>query len=91
MVEATDKDDRLAALVPTFNSSEFATAHVEYTASKGMSRVTMWVSRERGNEFHAAAMKLRDERRDARGYDTEVIHDPATGITETHVGPSMRR
>lgn len=76
MSEAADNKDRIAAAVPAFRPYEFATAHTEYTASKGMSRVTMWVSRERGEEFRAAAMKLRTEQRDTQGYVSATNNVP---------------
>ena len=55
------EDDSLVALVPSFHVDEFATVHAEYSASKGMSHVTIWVSRERGEELRKAGMKLREE------------------------------
>lgn len=36
-----------------------AEATVEFTASKGLSRVTTWVTRERGNQIAADAMEVR--------------------------------
>jgi hypothetical protein len=61
MPSDAENDDRLIALVPAFHVNEFATVDAEYSASKGMSKVTMWVSKERGNDLHAAGMKLRKE------------------------------
>lgn len=64
MPDKPANNDNLVALVPALQVDEFATVHTEYSASKGMSRVTMWVSRERGDELLEAGMKLRDEIRE---------------------------
>ncbi|MGY3582026.1 hypothetical protein ACVIGB_001051 [Bradyrhizobium sp. USDA 4341] len=61
MAETPENNVDLVALVPGFHVGEFATVHTEYSASKGMSRVTMWVSRERGDELREAGLKLREE------------------------------